>query len=169
MSWRQFRGWGSAATPLSDPPSSQQRHCQIPQTRSNATVRSPKLTFIQQQFINHRTVRNKQFVVVSVSQWRRFVLQSVSHSVSQTVTGTGVINFQVIAAGFYADGGRIFGCYVVQYSCSLPTFQSYHCLHLRKGQLQRFRRGGKGVWKCVGYVAIHAFPQMTVRWGVYLN
>ena len=53
-----------------------------------------------------------------------------------------MINFQVTAAGFYAGGGRILGCYVVQYSWSVPTFQSYHGLHLRKGQLQRFRRCG---------------------------
>ena len=46
-----------------------------------------------------------------------------------------MINFQVTAAGFYADGGRIFGCYVVQYSWSVPTFQSYLGLHLREGQL----------------------------------
>jgi hypothetical protein len=65
--------------------------------------------------------------------------QSASLPLSQPVTGTGILNFQVTAAGFYSDGGRIVGCYVVRYSWSVLTFRSYHGLH---AEILTGREGG---------------------------
>ena len=56
---------------------------------------------------------------------KRQAVAQVCSAGSQSVTETGMIHFQVTAAGFYSNGGRILGFYVVQRCWSVPTFQSF--------------------------------------------
>ena len=122
----------------------QQRHCEIPEPRIYKAS-------------------NKQcryLIAVNVRPWHRFVLQAASQS-------------QKLEWFIFRLPRRVFIQTVVAFwaftLCSAVGlsrhFRVFHVLHLRKSQLQRFKRLCVCVCRgeCVGHVGIHAVPQMFIN------